>query len=122
MKKKILVVDDVETIGQIIAMYLKDDFEVLWYSNPMKAIAWLLKGGVVDLIISDIAMPEMTGDRFLEYLKQNEMLKHIPVMMLSAEDSSKERIRLLEMGADDYVVKPFNPIELSVRVKKIIPQ
>lgn len=52
--------------------------------------------------------------------KINQLFKHIPVVMLSSEDSTTERIRLLQEGAEDYIVKPFNPMELKVRIKKII--
>jgi DNA-binding response OmpR family regulator len=65
-------------------------------------------------------MPEMPGDEFLHYLKSSELFKSIPVIMLSSEDSTSERIRLLSEGADDFIVKPFNPLELKVRLKKII--
>lgn len=61
---------------------------------------------------------EMRGDDFLEWIKANELFKHIPVIMLSSEDSTTERIRLLEIGAEDYIVKPFNPMELKIRVKR----
>ena len=73
-----------------------------------------------DLIISDIRMPEMRGDEFLSYMKKNELFKSIPIIMLSSEESTTERIRLLEEGAVDYILKPFNPMELKVRIKKII--
>ena len=53
-------------------------------------------------------------------LKHNELFKQIPVVMLSSEDSTSERIRLLEEGAEDYIVKPFNPQELKIRIKKIL--
>ena len=52
---------------------------------------------------------------------QNELFRHIPVILRSSEDSTSERIRLLEIGAVDYIVKPFNPMELKIRVKKILP-
>lgn len=86
----------------------------------MKAIEWLHEGNEPDLIISDIRMPKMTGSEFLHYLKSNELFKHIPVMMLSSEESTTERIRLLEEGAVDYILKPFNPMELKVRLKKFL--
>ena len=65
-------------------------------------------------------MPEMTGDEFLHYIKRNELFKSIPISILSSEESTTERIRLLEEGAADYILKPFNPLELKVRIKKII--
>lgn len=120
MKKKILIVDDKATIAKIIAAYLAADFDFAYYENPLLAIDWLNDGNTPDLIISDILMPKMKGDAFLEYLKSSETFKNIPVIMLSSEDSSTERVRLLQNGADDYIVKPFNPLELQIRVKKIL--
>ena len=118
--KKILIVDDKESIAKIISIYLSKEFEIIWFENPIKGIGWLQTGNIPDLIILDILMPEMRGDEFLKYLKNNELFKSIPVIMLSGEDSTTERIRLLSEGADDYIVKPFNPLELKVRLKKIL--
>lgn len=120
MKKKVLIVDDKESIAKVISFYLASEYEFTYFDNPLKAIAWLQQGTNPDLIISDIRMPEMTGDKFLDYLKCNELFKAIPVIMLSSEDSTSERIRLLENGADDYILKPFNPLEIRIRIKKII--
>lgn len=119
-KKKILLVDDKETIGKVASIYLGKDYDVTYLNNPIKAINWLGEGNMPDLIISDIRMPEMTGDEFLEYMKANELYKNIPIIMLSSEESTTERIRLLEIGAEDYILKPFNPLELKVRIKKVI--
>ena len=102
MKKKILILDDKETIAKVLSIYLMSDYDVQWLPDGLR-------------------MPGMRGDDFLEWIKQNELFKHIPVIMLSSEDSTSERIRLLEIGAEDYIVKPFNPMELKIRVKKIVP-
>ncbi|MDD4922318.1 MAG: response regulator [Bacteroidales bacterium] len=120
MKKKILIIDDKESIAKILSIYLSPDFDLVWFDNPIKGISWLQEGNIPDLIISDIKMPEMRGDEFLHYLKNNDLFKSIHIIMLSGEDSTSERIRLLSEGADDYILKPFNPMELKVRVKKII--
>ncbi|MEG1611514.1 MAG: response regulator [Alistipes sp.] len=119
-RRKLLIVDDKEQIAKILIVYLQQDFECFYFPNPLPALEWLGEGNQPDLIISDIRMPEMRGDMFLKHLKNNELFRHIPVMMLSSEDSTSERIRLLEDGAADYVVKPFNPLELKVRIKKIL--
>lgn len=120
MDKKILFVDDKEQIAKIIFAYLRSEYDCFYQPNPILAIDWLQVGNMPDLIISDIRMPEMRGDMFLEYLKGNDLFRHIPVIMLSSEDSTSERIRLLEQGAEDYIVKPFNPLELKIRIKKIL--
>ena len=65
-------------------------------------------------------MPHMRGNEFLYYLKGNELFKHIPVVMLSSEESTTERINLLEAGAEDFILKPFNPMELKARIKKFL--
>lgn len=120
MKKRILLVDDKATIGKVAGIYLGKDYDFIYLENPIKAIEWLQEGNIPDLIISDIRMPEMMGDEFLEYMKSNELFKSIPIVMLSSEESTTERIRLLEEGAEDYILKPFNPLELKIRIKKII--
>ena len=117
MKKKILLVDDKATIGKVASIYLGKDFDVMYLENPIKAIDWLNEGNVPDLIISDIRMPLMRGDEFLRYMKANELFKSIPIVMLSSEESTTERIKLLEEGAEDYILKPFNPLELKIRIK-----
>jgi len=120
-KRKYYFLDDKETIAKVLSVYLTTEYDCVWLSNGLLGMKWLQEGNVPDLIISDIRMPEMRGDDFLEWIKSNELFKHIPVIMLSSEDSTSERIRLLEIGAADYIVKPFNPMELKIRVKKIIP-
>lgn len=120
MKKKILLIDDKVTIGKVVAIYLGKEYDFVYKENPILAIEWLHEGNMPDLIISDIRMPEMMGDEFLLYMKKNELFKSIPIVMLSSEESTTERIRLLEEGAEDYILKPFNPLELKIRIKKII--
>ena len=120
MKKRILILDDKETIAKVLSIYLINEYECIWLPDGVKGIKWLQEQNMPDLIISDIRMPEMRGDDFLYWIKSNELFKHIPVIMLSSEDSTSERVRLLEKGAEDYIVKPFNPMELKVRIKKII--
>lgn len=118
--KKILLVDDKASIGKVLSMYLGKEYDLEYFEDPLKAIDWLHEGNEPDLIISDIRMPFMTGDEFLFFLKGNELWKHIPVVMLSSEESTTERIQLLEAGAADYILKPFNPMELKARIKRFL--
>ncbi len=120
MKKRVVIIDDKESIGKILSLYLSSEYECIYFDSALDLLDWLQQGEMPDLIISDIRMPEMTGDELLAYLKKNELFKNIPIIILSGEDSSTNRIRLLEEGADDYIVKPFNPMELKVRIKKIL--
>ena len=109
--KQILLVDDKASIGKVLSMYLGKEYDLVYCEDPLKAIEWLHEGNEPNL---------MTGSEFLSYLKSNELFKHIPVMMLSSEESTTERIRLLEEGAVDYILKPFNPMELKVRLQKFL--
>lgn len=119
MKKSILLVDDKPAIAKIITLYLSM-YDVTYAENPIKAISWLHEGNMPDAIVSDLNMPEMDGEQFLEYLKANSLFSHIPVLILSSEEASARRIRLFENGAADFVLKPFNPEELKIRVKRLL--
>ena len=120
MKQSILLVDDKPEIAKIIMLYLSSLYEVTYKENPIKAIAWLNEGNIPDGVISDLNMPEMSGEEFLCYLKAHELFNHIPVLILSSVESSANRIRLFEEGAEDFILKPFNPEELRVRVKRLL--
>lgn len=120
MKKKVLVIDDKEAIGKLIALCLGSDYECQYFNNVLAGINWLQSGNKIDLILSDYTMPELNGYEFLVMLKQNEFLKDIPVVFLSGEEHSSTRIKLLECGAEDFILKPFNPLELKIRIKKIL--
>lgn len=119
-KKHILILDDKIAIAKIISVYLSDGFDITYFDTPIKGLEWLYEGHIPDLIILDIYMPEMRGDEFLSYIKRNGLFKDIPVIVLSGEESSDTRIKMLELGADDYILKPFNPMELKVRIRKVL--
>lgn len=118
--KSILIVDDKSEIAKIITIYLSGLFQVTYMENPVKAISWMNEGNIPDGIISDLNMPEMSGEEFLCYLKGNELYDQIPILILSSEESSSTRIRLLEEGAEDFIIKPFNPEELRIRIKRLV--
>ncbi|MCH4155117.1 MAG: response regulator [Muribaculaceae bacterium] len=118
-KKKILVVDDKSVIAKVVSMYLKE-YDCIYHSSALQSIKWLANNDLPGLIVTDLRMPEMSGREFLKYLKSNEFYKNIPVIILSSEDSTSDRIKLLEEGAVDYIVKPFNPVELKMRIKNVL--
>jgi len=120
VKKKLLIVDDKIVIAKIISVYLSDEYDITYFETPVKAIEWLYEGNIPDIIILDIRMPEMNGDEFLTYLKRNGLFKDIHVIVLSGEESTDIRIRMLEEGADDFILKPFNPMELKIRIRKVL--
>jgi len=119
-KKKLLILDDKIAIAKIITVYLSGEYDIVYFDTPVKGLDWLYKGNMPDLILLDIKMPEMNGDEFLTYIKRNGLFTHIPVIVLSGEESSAIRIKMLEEGADDFILKPFNPMELKIRIRKVL--
>lgn len=116
----ILIVDDKPEIAKVIKIHLSTDYEVYYKCNPIEALSWMHEGYIPDLIISDVYMPEMNGHDFLLQLKASSLFRDIPVIVLSSMENSGERIQLLEDGADDFILKPFNPQELKIRVRNIL--
>jgi DNA-binding response OmpR family regulator len=117
MNHKILVIDDEPSICMLLDNFLSKTFEVICKYDGLEALRWL-EGNLPDLIICDIQMPNMDGYIFLEKLRQRGFTKHTPVIMLSGKESSKERIKCYQLGAQDFLAKPFNPEELNELIKK----
>jgi two-component system, OmpR family, response regulator VanR len=117
MKDRILIIDDDEQIRNLIAIYLENEgFEALKVSNAVSGLA-LLEEQEVDLIILDIMMPQMNGIEAAFKIREE---KNMPIIMLSAKSEDMDKISGLTAGADDYLTKPFNPLELIARVKSQI--
>jgi len=117
MKKKILVVDDETTICLLLENFLSVEYDVITINSGEEALNWL-ESNLPDLIISDIQMNNMDGFEFLKHVRKRGFTKHTPFIMLSARAESKERIKCYQLGAQDYLTKPFNPEELEELVKK----
>ena len=120
MSKNILIVDDKPEIAKVITIQLSKDYNVHSEGNPIEALAWMHAGNIPDLIISDVNMPEMDGRTFLKQLKASSTFNIIPVIILSSLESSNDRSELMEAGASDFVLKPFNPQELKIRVRNLL--
>ncbi len=115
--EKILVVDDEKEIRDLIEIYLKNEgFQIIKASNGREALE-ILEEEEVHLIILDIMMPEMDGIKACMKIREE---KNMPIIMLSAKAEDMDKIFGLTTGADDYVTKPFNPLELIARVKSQI--
>ena len=113
----ILVVDDEERIARMIRMNLEyDGYSVVEAHNGRQALD-MLRAKMPNLIIMDVMMPEMDGFETLKIIRE---ISQVPVIMLTAKSDEEDRIRGLELGADDYVTKPFSPRELMMRVKAVL--
>lgn len=119
-RSKILLVDDeIDTLLPLKRSLELDDFIVVGACNGGEALI-KAKTDLPDLIILDLMMPEMDGYEVCKRLKNNEMTRNIPVIILTARDAISDKIKGLEIGADDYVTKPFHLNELKARVKSAI--
>jgi len=117
---KVLVVEDDLYMQAILKEFLSSSYEVFIQSNGMEALAFLQNGNIPDLIIADLNTPELNGLGLIEQIKLSDFFNSIPIIILSGEESSVKRIECLNSGADDFVVKPFNPAELDARIKVIL--
>jgi len=115
----ILIVEDHPEMMRYLRETLKADYITMGASNAVDGLE-LAQEKIPDLIITDIMMPGMDGYAFCEEIKSNEKTSHIPVIFLTAKTNQTDIIHGLETGADDYLIKPFNTIELKIRVKNMI--
>jgi phosphate regulon transcriptional regulator PhoB len=120
MKSKILVVDDEKDILELVSYNLeKEGFDITSSTNGEDALG-LIKRQRFDLIILDLMLPGIQGVDLCRILKSSENMSFIPIIMLTAKSEELDKVLGLEMGADDYVTKPFSPRELIARVKAVL--
>ena len=120
LKKTLLVIDDEPAIQLILEHYFSGEYEVVLTANGQEAMDWLEQGNLVDAIVADYEMPLMNGLDFIRELRATPMHENTPLLMLSGTDETSKKILCLKQGADDYIVKPFNPEELEIRIKKVL--
>ncbi|MBI5416028.1 MAG: response regulator [Candidatus Omnitrophica bacterium] len=118
-KTKILTVDDDPDILDVLSITLSENYQV-FQARDGKAGLELVQQKMPDLIICDYMMPVMNGREFCKTLKKDILLRHIPVIMLTGKGEVQDRISGIEAGADDYMIKPFDPDELLVRIKSML--
>jgi two-component system KDP operon response regulator KdpE len=116
-RRKILVVDDEERMVRFIRMNLEHDGFIVSEANNGKQAISKLRDVNPDIILLDVMMPDVDGFDVLETLRE---FTNVPVIMLTAKGEEDDRVRGLELGADDYVTKPFSPRELVSRIKAVL--
>ena len=114
----LLLVEDDDSIGRLVKTYLEqqDGWSVLWLRSGEEAIAELRRHPV-RLVVLDIGLPGIDG---FEVCRRVRAQSKVPIVMLTARDEEPDRVAGLELGADDYVAKPFSPRELAARIKAIL--
>lgn len=114
MNEKILIVDDEQSIADLVEVYLQNEgFQVRKFYNAAEALACVEKEEL-SLAILDVMLPDMDGFTLCRKIRENHLF---PIIMLTARVEDIDKITGLTLGADDYITKPFNPLELTARVK-----
>lgn len=116
-KGRILIVDDNEMFGEEMKNFLeRHGYDVLWITEGMSAIR-IAKTQPLDVILLDRVLPDTDGIKICNLLKRDAETRDVPIIMLTAIDATEEKVKGLEAGADDYLSKPFEDIELQARVR-----
>jgi two-component system phosphate regulon response regulator PhoB len=116
----ILVVEDEPAIQELLALNLTQAGHNAIRALSVEQAQMLMREALPDLIILDWMLPGMSGIEFARKLKSDELSKAIPIIMLTARGEEADKVRGLEVGADDYVTKPFSPRELNARIKAVL--
>ena len=119
LKKRILVVEDNLDLRNYLVNTMADEYEVITAANGKNGLAKTLETFPA-LIISDVMMPEMDGNELNQQVKHHLLTSHIPVILLTARSAMEHKLESLQLGADDYITKPFSVEELKLRVRNLI--
>lgn len=119
MKMQVLIVDDEEKITHVLASYFDQNGDTTYVAHTGESAIQFVDQVPIDMIILDLMLPDMAGEDICQYVKSNY---DIPVIMLTAKISIDEKVKGFEIGADDYVVKPFHPKEILVRAERLLPE
>jgi two-component system chemotaxis response regulator CheY len=119
--KSILIADDSATMRTLLVSVVESlgDFQVVEASSGFEALR-LLPRGHFDLILTDINMPDINGLELIRYLRSNPNYKDIPVFIISTERSAKDIEKGKQLGADEYVIKPFSPAALQLLINQYL--
>lgn len=120
MSKTILIVDDSESIREIIKFTLESEgYNVLVGVDGKDALKFL-DGQAIDLIITDLHMPEMDGIEFIKHVRANSNYTRIPILFLTTESQVAKKMEAKEAGATGWIIKPFVPAKLIAAINKVI--
>jgi two-component system phosphate regulon response regulator PhoB len=121
MMQKILIVEDENDLVDVLEYNIKrEGYVVETATNGAEAISRIEANPAPDLVLLDLMLPDMSGVEICRHLRNNRLTRHIPVIMLTAKGEEIDRVVGFEVGADDYVVKPFSVRELLLRIRAVL--
>lgn len=119
--KAALVVEDDADIGRLLQWVLeREGFAVTLIADGRKAVERLDAGAPTDLVILDVMLPQVSGHEILAALRARAPWRGVPVIMLTAKSQEKDIVKALDTGANDYMLKPFQPAELRARIRRLV--
>jgi len=119
-KKRILLIDDDETHLLIAQSMLKHDYQTIVAKSGHEALELFIKGISPDLVLLDILMPNMDGWEIYHQIKGISLLRDVPIAFLTSESDAMEEKRAYEMGAADYIMKPYDKTDLLKRIERML--
>ena len=120
MDKTILIVDDSESIREVVSFTLENEGYSILVGIHGKDALKFLDGTHIDLIITDLHMPEMNGIEFIKEVRTMDQYRRIPILFLTTESQASKKLEAKEAGATGWIIKPFVPAKLIAALKKVL--
>ena len=120
MSASILLIEDEPAIQQLVALVLKQAGHSIQSADSAEAGFALIKEKLPDLLLVDWMLPGISGAEFTKRLRQDERTKQLPIILLTARSEEADKVKGLDLGADDYITKPFSPKELQARIQALL--
>lgn len=119
-KHRLLIVDGNPYVAGILVQTLKANFNVTVANTGQDAIRLLIQGNRFDCVLTELNLPLFSGLELTKFIRTNKLLRHTPIVVLSNASNSDTRIECLEQGADSYIAKPFNPLEVKAKLLALL--
>lgn len=119
-KHRLLIVDGNPYVAGILVQTLKTDFDITVAVTGQEAARLLTQGNRFDCVLTELNLPSFSGLDLTNFIRSNKLIRYIPIVVLSNASDSDTRIKCLEQGADSYVSKPFNPLEVRARLHALL--
>jgi DNA-binding response OmpR family regulator len=120
-KPRVLVVEDDVHIAQVLTFMLeRQGYRVIYAEDGRAAVQYIVSSPVPDLVLLDVMLPFVDGFEVLNLLRAREGWETVPVLMLTAKSSEQDTVRALDAGANDFIIKPFQPLELLARLRRYL--